>query len=204
MDAARTLRRVRLEARLSLRALAERAGTSHATLAAYEARRAVPRVDTLDRILRAAGYATDIDVARRADATDVERSAKGEELREALELAALPGGVVVDTDGRSQLRRDGQGRLWWDGTPIDLFLSTTEFHHGVAARVRWEPFAGTDLPFLSCEDLAVFKAFFDRTRDWADLEAMRDAGTLDVAAVAGVLATCLGGDDVRLARLLSL
>ena len=59
----------------------QRAGTSHATLAAYEAGRAVPRVDTLDRILRAAGYATDIDVERRADATDAERRAKGEELR---------------------------------------------------------------------------------------------------------------------------
>jgi transcriptional regulator with XRE-family HTH domain len=74
---------------LSLRALAERAGTSHATLAAYEAGRAVPRVDTLDRILRAAGYATDIDVTRRADATDAERSAKGQELVQALELAAM-------------------------------------------------------------------------------------------------------------------
>jgi transcriptional regulator with XRE-family HTH domain len=89
MDGAATLRRARLEAGLSLRALAERAGTSHATLAAYEAGRAVPRVDTLDRILRAAGYATDIDVSRRPDATAAERSAKGRELLEALELAAM-------------------------------------------------------------------------------------------------------------------
>jgi transcriptional regulator with XRE-family HTH domain len=89
MDAARTLRRARLDAGLTLRALAERAGTSHATLAAYEAGRAVPRVDTLDRILRAAGYATDIELTRRPDAADAERRAKGEELREALELAAM-------------------------------------------------------------------------------------------------------------------
>jgi len=89
MDAARTLRRARLGAGLSLRVLAERAGTSHATLAAYEAGRAVPRVDTLDRILRAAGYATDIEFVRRADATDDERLAKGDELRQALELAAM-------------------------------------------------------------------------------------------------------------------
>lgn len=89
MDAAKTLRRARLDAGLSLRALADRADTSHATLAAYEAGRAVPRVDTLDRILRAAGYATDIDVTRRADATEAERRAKGEELRQALELAAM-------------------------------------------------------------------------------------------------------------------
>ena len=89
MDAGRTLRRARRQAGLSLRVLAERAGTSHSTLAAYEAGRAVPRVDTLDRILRAAGYATDIGVARRPDATDAERRAKGDELRQALELAAM-------------------------------------------------------------------------------------------------------------------
>jgi hypothetical protein len=49
----------------------------------------VPRIDTLDRVLRAAGYATDIEVERRPDATDAERRAKGEELRQALELAAV-------------------------------------------------------------------------------------------------------------------
>lgn len=89
MDAAGTLRRARVEAGLSLRVLAARAGTSHSTLAAYEAGRAVPRVDTLDRILRAAGYATDIEVAPRPDATDRERQAKGQELWQALELAAM-------------------------------------------------------------------------------------------------------------------
>jgi transcriptional regulator with XRE-family HTH domain len=89
MDAATTLRRVRRDAGLTLRALATRAGTSHATLAAYEAGRSIPRVDTLDRILRAAGYATDITAAPRPDATEAQRRAKGEELREALELAAV-------------------------------------------------------------------------------------------------------------------
>ncbi|MEY2447137.1 MAG: hypothetical protein QOH79_613 [Acidimicrobiaceae bacterium] len=119
-------------------------------------------------------------------------------------LAALPAGVVASAEDRALLVRDGQARLWWDSTPIDVFLNTTEFHEAVAARVRWEPFAGSLLPFLACDDLAVFKAFFNRTKDWADLEAMREAGTLDVAAVAGVLATFLGGDDDRIARLLSL
>ena len=89
MHAALTLRRARLDAGLTLRALADRAGTSHATLAAYESGRAVPRVDTLDRILRAAGYAADIDVSPRPDATNAEREAKGRELVEALELAAM-------------------------------------------------------------------------------------------------------------------
>ena len=89
MDAASTLRAVRRDAGLSLRELARRAGTSHATLVAYEQGRAIPRVDTLDRILRAAGRASAIEVSRCADASDEERRAKGEELRAALELAAV-------------------------------------------------------------------------------------------------------------------
>lgn len=87
MDAATTLRRVRAGAGLSLRVLAERAGTSHATLTAYESGRVVPRVDTLARILRAAGYSADIAVSRRPDATRAQREAKGRELAQALDLA---------------------------------------------------------------------------------------------------------------------
>ncbi|HEX7168536.1 MAG TPA: hypothetical protein VF230_16260, partial [Acidimicrobiales bacterium] len=119
-------------------------------------------------------------------------------------LAALPKDVVATAADRALLVRDGQARLWWGRTPVDLFFNTTDFHERVAQRVRWEPFGGVELPFLACEDLAVFKAFFNRTKDWADLEAMREAGTLDVATVAGVLVTFLGGDDERVARLLSL
>lgn len=88
MEAAVVLRRARLASGLTLRALAARGGTSHATLAAYEAGRTVPRVDTLDRILRAAGYSTDIVTSARPDATDAERVAKGRELYLALDLAA--------------------------------------------------------------------------------------------------------------------
>jgi hypothetical protein len=58
--------------------------------------------------------------------------------------------------------------------------------------------------FLACRDLAVFKAFFDRTKDWADLEEMQGAGTLDIEVVAGVLVRYLGTDDPRIARLLAL
>lgn len=119
-------------------------------------------------------------------------------------LAALPSAVRVDDRNRTQLTTDGQTRLWWDTTPVDVFLDTTEFHLDCAARVRVEPFAGADVPFLACRDLAVFKAFFSRTKDWADLEEMRDAGTLDIDAVTGVLVRFLGLDDERVARLQTL
>jgi hypothetical protein len=119
-------------------------------------------------------------------------------------LAALPVEVTATDDAAAQLETDGQTRLWWTHTPVDVFLDTTPFHTGVGERIRREPFAGHDVPFLACRDLAVFKAFFDRTRDWADLEEMSAAGTLDVEAVAGVLVHYLGPVDQRITRLLAL
>ena len=119
-------------------------------------------------------------------------------------LAALPEGVASIEPDRATLVRDGQQRLWWDRTPVDVFLNTTEYHDQVGHRARCEQFAGERLPFLACADLAVFKAFFNRTKDWADLEAMRDAGTLDLDRVVGVLVRYLGIDDERVARLRSL
>jgi hypothetical protein len=116
-------------------------------------------------------------------------------------LAALPDEVTWTDDDRVQIARDGQTRLWWDTTPVDVFMNTTEFHVQAAGRTRLEPFAGASVPFLSCVDLAVFKAFFDRTKDWADLEEMSAAGSLDVDRVVGILVRYLGPADPRLDRL---
>jgi hypothetical protein len=119
-------------------------------------------------------------------------------------LAALPEGVRWTADDRALIERDGQARLWWGDTPVDLFVNTTDFHEQLADRCRVERFAGEDVPFLSCTDLAVFKAFFDRTKDWADLEEMAAAGTLDTDRVVGILAHYLGPTDGRIDRLRTL
>lgn len=119
-------------------------------------------------------------------------------------VAALPDGVRCTDEDLARIHADGQVRLWWDATPIDLFFNTTEFHERVGERARLEPFLGVEVPFLACRDLAVFKAFFDRTKDWADLEEMAAAGTLDVDAVLGVLVRYLGGSDPRVERLRAL
>ena len=92
-------------------------------------------------------------------------------------------------------------RLWWDQTPIDLFLNTTRLHDAAAGRARWESFAGRSIPFLSCQDIAVFKALFNRTKDRADLEEMYAAGTLDISSVTAVLVEYLGASDKRIERL---
>ncbi|MEM7221312.1 MAG: hypothetical protein AAF515_23340 [Pseudomonadota bacterium] len=141
----------------------------------------------------AARATIDIDVNLFVGASSIESA-----------LAALPAEIECDDADRATLRRELQHRLWWGHTPVDLFFNSTPYHAAVARRVRWEDFAGGRLPFLSCLDLAVFKTFFDRTKDWADLEEMQAAGTLDVARVSGVIATYLGIDDPRLARLQSL
>jgi transcriptional regulator with XRE-family HTH domain len=80
-----TLREARLAAHLTLRAAADLAGTSHATLAAYEAGRKSPTLKTLARILRAYGFAADLELSPRIR----ERNglARGKELEEVLRLA---------------------------------------------------------------------------------------------------------------------
>ena len=100
--------------------------------------------------------------------------------------SALPSGVVCDGASLEVLVR-----LDWSCTPLDIFLNTTEIHAQAARCVSWEQFAGHCLPFLSCFHVALFKAFFNRTKDWADLEAMRDAGTLDVERVRAALINTL-------------
>jgi len=119
-------------------------------------------------------------------------------------LDALPVAVTVTRKDREILKRDGQVRVWWHKTPLDLFLNSTDFHEGIATRIRWETFAGKSLPFLSCFDLAVFKAFFNRTKDWADLEEMAHAGTLEKTRVQATLISYLGSEDERIAKLTAL
>ena len=115
-------------------------------------------------------------------------------------FAALPAGVVfTDADVVEAGLRD-QVRVWWDTTPIDVFFAADQFHFDVAARCRAVPFEGCRIKVLSAEDLAVFKALFDRTRDWADIEAMVESNAIDLHVAAARLADLLGKDP-RVGRL---
>ena len=87
MTGAQTLTAIRRRSGLGLRELARRAGTSHATLRAYETGVKDPRVDTVARIAAAAGFDLDLELAPRPDA-GAAREAKGRELLDVLELAA--------------------------------------------------------------------------------------------------------------------
>jgi transcriptional regulator with XRE-family HTH domain len=85
MDAATTVRRARERAGLTLRVLAARAETSHSTLSAYETARKVPTVETLARIVRAAGFELAVELTPAMGGPDP--AARGRELVEVLDLA---------------------------------------------------------------------------------------------------------------------
>lgn len=116
-------------------------------------------------------------------------------------LEALPEGLRVGETARRAIIRRGQGRLFWDQTPVDVFFNTSTFHDEVAQRVCMRFFGGSWIPFLACRDLAVFKAFFNRPQDWVDLEMMVTAKAIETGVVADTLARYVGTGDSRVNRL---
>lgn len=116
-------------------------------------------------------------------------------------LRALPRGISWDDSSRELIERDGQARLWWDETPVDLFFSYEPLHDQAESNRVLVPFEGVEVPVLGPLELAALKAVFDRTRDWADIEEMLAAGTLDTELLEGELERLLGKEDPRVSRL---
>jgi hypothetical protein len=119
-------------------------------------------------------------------------------------LHALPAAVTIGDDDIATAGRDGQVRVWWEDTPVDVFLDVHDFHRAIPSDVREVPFEGRTIPVLGCTALVVFKAMFNRTKDWADIEAVIDAGALDLTDALGWLVRVLGPDDPAVDRLASL
>lgn len=137
---------------------------------------------------------------------DVNVSLPTSEARRALEL--LPDEVPWDDESLARIERDGYVRLWWpvDGelpVPLDLFFIEHEFHEVVRTRTVTVSLRGVDVPILSATDLTVFKALFDRTKDWADIEAMVEESveSFDVDEAIRWVAAIVGEGDRRTQRL---
>lgn len=119
-------------------------------------------------------------------------------------LSGLPPQVGWGDPDVKAVKRDGQVRLFWDRTPVDLFFPQHVLHDVVAARVLTVAFGGALIPIISATDLTIFKALFARPRDWADIEAMLEYGEVDRREVRRWLVQLLGDGDARLARWSSL
>ncbi len=102
------------------------------------------------------------------------------------------------------IRRDGQVRLPWDQTIVDLFFATFDFLEGASTRSRVVPLGGGTIPVLSAEDLIICKVAFNREKDWLDLRnIIRIQGTrLDLEYINHWLA--MFGEDPRVARFTAL
>ena len=132
----------------------------------------------------------DLDVNIFCDATDAKKV-----------LATLPGGVRVEPADIEKVKRDGQARLFWEGVPVDVFLNNLPLHDDVASSVVWVFLEGKKVPMLDCASLVIFKSFFDRTKDWADIEAIALAAPEDIEAAVETIARLVGEDDPAFRRL---
>jgi hypothetical protein len=107
-----------------------------------------------------------------------------------------------DPDAVAAVARDGQTRVMWDLTPIDLFFAYDAFHDAAAAARRTVPFADSSIPILSAEHLIVCKAVFNRPKDWVDIDAVLAAGVaIDTAEVLRWVGRITADDDPRYERI---
>lgn len=115
-------------------------------------------------------------------------------------------GAAVDDPSVAELvARDGQVRVMWDGTPLDLFFAYDPFHDAAAKARQTVPFAEGSIPVLSAEHLVVCKVVFNRSKDWVDIEAVLELGpNLDAAEVLRWVGRIAGDDDPRYERIAGL
>jgi pimeloyl-ACP methyl ester carboxylesterase len=172
----------------------------------------VEKLHAIDQALTAAGLrhafggaialAYCVDEPRGTRDLDVNVFVPAERAEEV--LASLPDGVNTEQPDLDRLLRDAQTRLWWGTVPVDLFLNNLPVHDEVSAEIRWVPLEGREIPVLSCESLVLFKAFFNRTKDWADIEAIAGLDPEILRRAASRVASLVGEEDEFTVKLRSL
>lgn len=119
----------------------------------------------------------------------------------------LPSSVTWTARDVEAVARDGQVRLAWPvpgstvAVPLDLFFPQHAFHAVVAARVERHPMLDATVPVITATDLTVFKALYDRSKDWPDIEEMMRFGKVDLAEAVTWVERIVGAGDERVSRL---
>lgn len=122
-------------------------------------------------------------------------------------LDLLPPEIPRSIADIAAVRETGQVRLLWphpDGKPaipLDLFFPAHDFHRLASTRTELVAMLDDTVPVLSATDLLVFKALFDRRKDWADIEELVRFGKPDLAEARRWLARLVGVADQRLTTL---
>jgi Nucleotidyl transferase AbiEii toxin, Type IV TA system len=112
-------------------------------------------------------------------------------------------GVASDDPSVAALvRRDGQARVMWDWTPIDLFFAYDPFHQAAAAGCKIVPFGAETIPILAPEHLMVCKTVYNRPKDWVDIDSMlSDDADIDTSEVMRWVGRLAGDEDPRFNRI---
>jgi hypothetical protein len=79
---------------------------------------------------------------------------------------------VSGAPDRARLAREGQARLRWGRSPLDLFFASDPVHDAMRQGVRTVPFGRDRIPILGPEHLLIAKVVFNRPKDWLDIEQM--------------------------------
>lgn len=118
--------------------------------------------------------------------------------RGAVEAALIGLGLAPEL---TAVERDGQARIRWGRTPLDLFFSYLPFHDAMREKLKVVPFGNATIPILAAEHLVVCKALFDRPKDWLDIEQVAAAGAgLDADEVVKWMREILSESDPRTAH----
>ena len=114
-------------------------------------------------------------------------------------------GVAVTHEDRAAIVRDGQARLDWGGSYLDVFFATMDLHLEMAERARVVRFGPVDIEILAPEHLIACKAIFDRPKDWLDIEEILRWGTeVDATRTLYWVGEILGPEAEQYARLAEL
>jgi hypothetical protein len=114
-------------------------------------------------------------------------------------------GVTVPPEDLAAIAQDGQARLDWEGSYLDVFFATMDLHFEMAELARVVRFGPVDIPILAPEHLIVCKAIFDRPKDWLDTEEILRWGTeVDGARTLHWVREILGPEAEQYTRLAGL
>jgi hypothetical protein len=111
---------------------------------------------------------------------------------------------VAPTADATVVQRNGQVRLWWGRTPLDLFFSYDPVHEAMRDGIGQVPFSTITMPILGPEHLLVAKVVGNRAKDWIDVAQMLVAvPALDLDELHRWLDRLIGSDE-RYLHLLAL